>query len=87
MFQAGIECIEAFEGRRRHQEVSPHVPNQALYLAFAGAAEPVLEQVVRLQLGEGAGTLASAVAQDPGHSQPGIVVKDALGHSAQKGKR
>ena len=91
MFQVGIECIEALEGRHRHQEVAPHVPHQALYLAFvialAGAAEPVLEQVVRLQLGEGAGALASAVSQDPGNSQPGIVVEDALGHSAQKGKR
>ena len=91
MFQVGIECIKALKGRDGHQEITPRVPHQALYLAFvialAGAAEPVLEQVVGLQLDEGPGALAPAVAQDTGHRQPGIVVEDALGNSAQKGKR
>ena len=86
-FQVGIECIEAFERRHRHQEVAARVPHQALHLAFvialAGTAEPVLEQVVRLQLGEGAGALTPAVARDLRHRQPGVVVEDALGHSAQ----
>ena len=66
--QAGIERIESLEGRHRHQEVSARVPHQALHLAFvialAGAAEPVLEQVVGLELGEGAGALTTAVAKD-----------------------
>ena len=91
LFQMGIQRIEALEGRHRHQKVSSHVPHQALHLAFvialAGTPEPVLEQVVGLQLGEGAGALAPAVSQDPGNSQPGVVVEDALGHSAQKGER
>ena len=42
---------------------------------------------MRLELGEGAGALAPAVAQDPGNSQLGIVVEDAPGHSAQEGER
>ena len=39
-----------------------------------------------LEFGEGTGALASAVAQYPGHRQPGIVVEHALGHSAQEGE-
>ena len=39
-----------------------------------------------LQLGECSRALAAAVAQDPGNSQPGIVVEDALRHSAQVGE-
>ena len=54
LFQVGIERIEAFEGRHRHQEVAAHVPHQTLHLAFAialaGTPEPVLEQVVRLEI-------------------------------------
>ena len=63
---------------------------QTLYFAFvialAGAAEPVLEQVVGLQLGEGAGALTPAIPQYLGHRQLGVVVEDALGHPAQKGE-
>ena len=89
--QVGIERSEALEGRHRNQEVAAHVPHQSLHFAFvvalAGTPEPVLEQVVGLQLGEGAGALATAVPQDPRHGQPGIVVEDALGRSAQEGER
>ncbi len=64
--QVGIQGIEALEGRHRHQEVAAHVPHQLLHLAFVvalpGAAEPVLEQVVGLQLGECSRALAAAVA-------------------------
>ena len=52
----------------------------------AGAAEPVVEQVVGLQLGEGTGALATAVPQNPGHGQLGVVVQNALGHPAQEGE-
>ena len=58
----------------------------AFVIALTGAAEPVLEQVVGLEPGEGAGALTPAVAQYLRHRQPGIVVEDALGHSAQKGE-
>ena len=50
-----------------HQKVPTHVAHYALDLAFviapAGTAEPVIEQVVGLELGEGAGPLAAAIAQ------------------------
>ena len=89
--QVGIQRIKALEGRHRHQEVSAHIPHQALDLALvialAWTAEPVLEQVVRLELGEGAGKLTPAIPQDLRHGQLGIVVEDALGHSAQVGER
>ena len=57
-----------------------------LVIALAGAAEPVVEQVVGLQLGEGTGALATAVPQNPGHGQLGVVVQNALGHPAQEGE-
>ena len=89
--QVGIERIKALEGRYGNQEVSAHVSHQSLHLAFvvalAGAAEPVLEPVVGLEIGEGAGALTPAIPQDLRHRQLGIVVEDALGHSAQKGER
>ena len=52
---------------------------------LAGAAEPVIKQIVGLELGEGPGALATAVSQYLRHGQPGIVVQDALGHPAQEG--
>ena len=76
--QVAIESLEALEGRHRHQEVSPGVSHQSLYfslvIALAGTPETVVEQVVGLDLGEGPGALASAVAQYLGHRQLGIVV-------------
>ena len=70
------------------RKVAAHVAHHALHLplvvALPGPAEPVVEQVVRLELGEGSGALSPAVSQDPGHRQPGVVVEDALGHSPQE---
>ena len=63
----------------------PEALHLAFVIALAGAAEPVLEQVVGLQLGEGAGALTPAVPQYLRHRQPGVVVENALGHSAQEG--
>ena len=54
-------------------------------IALAGSSEPVLEQVMGLQLGERPRALPTPVAQYPGHRQFGIVVQDALGRPAQKG--
>ena len=69
-----------------HQEIAACVAHQALNLALAGTLEPVLEQVVGLEFGEGLGALPTAVPQDPGHRQPGVVIQDGLGHSAQEGE-
>ena len=60
---------------------------RSLVIALAGTPEPVLEQVVGLQLGEGPGALTPAVPQYLRHRQPGIVAEDAPGNSAQEGKR
>ena len=88
--QVGVQRLKALEGRHRHQEVPPHVAHHALHLplvvALGGTAEPVIEKVVGLKLGEGPGALAPAVPQDPGHRQLGVVVQDALGHPTQEGE-
>ena len=89
-FQVGVQRLKALEGRHRHQEVAPHIAHHALHLPLvvplAGTTEPVLEQVVGLELGEGPGALSPAVPQDPGHRQPGVVVEDTPGHPAQEGE-
>ena len=54
---------------------------------LARSAEPVIEQVVGLELGEGSGAFPPSVPQDPGHRQPGVVVHNALGHPVQEGER
>jgi hypothetical protein len=91
LLEMRVELGEAGDARDRHQEVTARVADQALDLAFvvalAGPAEAVEEQVVRLQLGEGAGPLTLAITEDAGHRQLGVVVEDRLGHAAQKGER
>ena len=81
--QVGVQGIKALEGRDRHQEVAPHIADHPLDLplvvALAGTAEPVIEQVVRLEFREGPGALPPSIPQDPGHRQLGVVVQDALG--------
>ena len=63
----GIECGEALEGQNGRQKVAPHVAHHtldvSLVIALAGAAEPVIEQEVGLQLSEGTGAFTTAVAQ------------------------
>ena len=53
--QIGVQRLEALEHRDRHQEVPARIADQpldlALVVALARPAEPILEQVVRLQLG------------------------------------
>ena len=79
LLEMGIELGETGEGRDRHQKVAPRVADQALDLALVVAlarpAEPVEEQVVRLQLGEGARPLALAITKDAAHRQLGVVVE------------
>ena len=84
----GVQRIKALEGRDRHQEVAPHIADHPLDLplvvALAGTAEPVREQVVGLEFREGPGAFTASIPQDPGHRQLGVVVQDALRHSAQE---
>jgi hypothetical protein len=49
-------------------------------------AEAVQEEIMRLQLGEGARALARAVAEDARDRQPSVVIQDRLRHAAEKGK-
>ena len=85
-----VQRIEALEVRDGNQEVAADIAHHPLHLtlvvALAGTAEPVLEQVVGLELGEGSGALAPAVPQYPGHRQLRVVVQDALGHPTQEGE-
>src|SRR5215212_4138458 len=90
LLEVGVQGGKAGEGRDRHQKVAPGVADQTLDLtlvvAFARSAEAVEEQVMRLQLGKGAGPLPLAATQDPGHRQLGVVVEDRTRHPAQEGK-
>ena len=52
----GVQRLEAFEHRDGYRDLPSRIANQpfdfALVVAFARSAQPILEQVVRLQLGE-----------------------------------
>ena len=90
LLQVGIQGLKTLEGGNGHQEIAPRVAHQSFDLTFvialAGTPETVVEQVVGLELGEGTGALAPAVAQYLGHRQLGIVVEDALRHTTQEGE-
>ena len=85
-----VELREAGDTRDRHQEVASRIADQpldlALVVALAGPAEAVEEQVVRLQLGEGARPLSRAITQDAGHCQLGVVVENRVGTPPRKAK-
>src|SRR5271170_6626969 len=55
--------------------------------AFAWSAEPILEQIVRLQLGEHPRPLPLAVTEDARHRDLGVVIQDRLWHAAEECKR
>ena len=88
LLQMSIEGIEALERWNGHQEVPADIADQTFYFAlivpFAWTAEPVLEQVVGLKLGEHPGPLPATISQDSGYRERGVVVEDALRHSAQE---
>ena len=90
LFQPGVQRLEALEPGHRHQEVSTaeadHTLHVALVVPLAGATEAILEQVVRLQLGEGDGSLAGPVAEDLRHREGGVVEQDRLRHAAEEGE-
>ena len=86
-----VQRLEAFERRHRHHEVAAREADQpldlALVVALARPAEAILEQVVRLQLGEHARALPLAVAQNARHRDLGVVVEDRLRHAAEERER
>ena len=82
-----VQRLEALEHRDRHEEVPSCIADEpfdfALVVAFARSAEPILEQVVRLKLGERARPLPLAVTKDAGHRQLGVVIQNRLRHAAE----
>jgi hypothetical protein len=90
LFEIGVEVVEAVEGWNGNQEVTAYVAhktfNLALVVAFGWTTEAVLEQIVGLQLTEDSSALSPTITQDPGHSDLGVVVHDALGNPAEEGK-
>jgi len=86
-----VQGGEAGGTRDRHQVVPPDQPDQTLHLALvvalARAAEPIGEQVMRLQFAEHARPLPGSVAQDPPHRQLGVVVQDRRRHTAEERER
>ena len=86
-----VQRSEAGGMRQRHQVVPPDQSDQplhfALVVALARAAEPIGEQVMRLQLAEHARPLPCSVAQDPRHRQLGVVVQDRRRHAAEERER
>ena len=86
-----VQRLDALNPRNRHEEVPPDEADQpldlALVVALARPAEPVLEQIVRLQLREDARSLPLSIAQDAGNRQLGVVVQDGAGDAAEERNR
>src|SRR5271167_1269845 len=89
--QIGVQRLEALEHRDGDEEVPSRIADKpfdfALVVAFARSAEPILEQVVRLQLGEHARALPLAVTKDARHRDLGVVIQDRLRYAAEECKR
>src|SRR5450759_3311524 len=89
--QIGVQRFEALERRDWYEEVPSRIADEpfdfALVVAFARPAEPILEQVVRLQLGEHARALPLAITEDAGHRDLGVVIQDRLWNPAEECER
>ena len=90
LLEMRIELGEAGEGWDRHQKAAARIADQALDLAFVVAfarpAEPIEEQIVRLQLGKRARPLALAITEEAADRQLGVVVENRLRRTAQEGE-
>jgi hypothetical protein len=86
--QPGVQRIKALEARHRHQEVPPakadHPLDVTLVIALAWPTEPVLEQVMRLQLGEGPGALSGPVPENPRHRNRRVVIQHRQRDAAEE---
>src|SRR5215204_5316379 len=89
--QIGVQRLKALEHWDWNEEVPARIADQpfdfALVVTFARSAEPILEQVVRLQLGEHARALPLAVTEDAGHRNLAVVVQDRLWNPAEECER
>ena len=90
LLEVGVQGVEALKRRYGYHEVPPDIPHQTFHLPLVvpltRTAEPVIEQVVGLQLGEHPGPLTPAVPQYLCHRKRGVVVHNALRYSAQERK-
>jgi hypothetical protein len=66
------------------RRAKPTSPSLALVVALARSTEPILEQVMRLQLAEHTCPQAAAVAEDARDSDLGVVVEDRPRHAAKE---
>ena len=72
-------------GTSMFRRVKPAKPiDLALVIELARLAEPVLEQIVGLQLREDARSLPLSIAQDAGNRQTGLGVQDGAGDAAEE---
>src|SRR4030088_2982531 len=87
----GVQRVEALGYWDGYEEVPARIADQpfdfALVIAFAGSAEPIIEQEARLELGAHARPLSFAVPEDAGHRNLGVVIQDRLGNPAEEGER
>src|SRR3982074_687283 len=87
----GVQRVEALEHWDWYEEVPARIADQpfdfALVIAFAGSAEPILEQVVRLQLGEHARPISFPLTEEAGHRNLGVVIQDRLWNPAEECER
>src|SRR6516165_5957100 len=85
-----VQRFEALEDRKRNEEVPSRVTDEpldfALVIALARPAEPIPEEVVRLQLGETARPLPLP-AKNASHGDLGVVIKDRLRDAAKEAER
>ena len=76
--QHGVQFFKTLRHRYRHHEVAPPIADKAFdfafVVAFAGAAEPVLEQIVALQARKHRAAPALAIAENLRHGELGIIV-------------
>src|SRR5664280_1404257 len=89
--QIGVQRFEALERRDWYEEVPSRIADEpfdfALVVAFARSAEPILEQVVRLQFVEHARPLSLAITEDACHRDLGVVIRDRLWNPAEECER
>src|SRR5262245_1321834 len=89
--QMGVQRLKALEHRDGYEEVPSRIADEpfdfAFVVALATPAEPVLEQVVRLQIGERPRALQLAVTEDARNRDLGVVVQDRLRHTPEERER
>ena len=86
-----VQGLEALEHRDRYEKVPSCITDKpfdlAFVVAFAGPAEPVLEQIVRLQFAEHPRSPALAIAQNAGNRDLRVVIQNRHRYAAEECER